>query len=73
MFGYSSDEYNRIWNDLGKNPTNDKINYAQSYLLKNAVVLPLVSEDTVFAVAKGTSGIYFCGNRANVYFYKGQK
>lgn len=72
-FGYSSDEYNRIWNDLGNNPTNDKINYAQSYLLKNAVVLPLVSEDTVFAVAKGTSGIYFCGNRANVYFYKGQK
>ena len=73
VFGYSSDEYNRIWNDLNNNPTNDKINYAQSYLLKNAVVLPLASEDTVFAVAKGTSGIYFCGNRANVYFYKGQK
>ena len=73
VFVYSSDEYNRIWNDLGNNPTNDKINYAQSYLLKNAVVLPLVSEDTIFAVAKGTSGIYFCGNRANVYFYKGQK
>ncbi len=73
VFGYSSDEYNRIWNDLGNNPTNDKINYAQSYLLKNAVVLPLVSEDTVFAVAKGTTGIYFCDNRANVYFYKGQK
>lgn len=73
VFSYSSDEYNRVWNDVKNNPTNDKINYAQSYLLKNAVVLPLVSEDTVFAVAKGTSGIYFCGNRANVYFYKGQK
>lgn len=73
VFSYSSDEYNRIWNDLNNNPTNDKINYAQSYLLKNAVVLPLASEDTVFAIAKGTSGIYFCGNRANVYFYKGQK
>lgn len=73
VFSYSSDEYNRIWNDVKNNPTNDKINYAQSYLLKNAVVLPLVSEDTVFAVAKGTNGIYFCGNRANVYFYKGQK
>ncbi len=73
VFSYSSDEYNRIWNDVKNNPTNDKINYAQSYLLKNAVVLPLVSEDTVFAVAKGTTGIYFCGDRANVYFYKGQK
>lgn len=73
VFSYSSDEYNRIWNDVKNNPTNDKINYAQSYLLKNAVVLPLISEDTVFAVAKGTSGIYFCGDRANVYFYKGQK
>lgn len=73
VFLYSSDEYNRIWNDLKNNPTDDKINYAQSYLLKNAVVLPLVSENTVFAIAKGTIGIYFCGNRANVYFYKGQK
>lgn len=73
VFSYSSDEFNRVYNDLVNNPTNDKINYAQSYLLKNAVVLPVVSENTVFALAKGTSGIYFCGDRANVYFYKGQK
>ena len=73
VFLYSSGEYNRIWSDVKNNSTNDKINYAQSYLLKNAVVLPLVSEDTVFAISKGTSGVYFCGNRANVYFYKGQR
>ena len=35
VFGYSSDEYNRIWNDLGKNPTNDKINYAHNSPLFN--------------------------------------
>lgn len=73
VFNYSSDEYNRLWNDMKNNPTNDNINLCQSYLLKNAVLLPIIEENTVFAMAKDTSGIYFSGDSANVYFYKGQK
>lgn len=71
--GYSSDEYDRIVKELKINPTAEKAVYAQSYLLKNAVVLPLFSENTVFAMAKNVNGIYFAGDSSNIYFYKGQK
>ena len=70
---YKSDEFDRLVNDLKVTPTNDKAVYCQSYLLKNAVVLPLYTETTTYAVHKDTSGIYFSGDSENLYFYKGQK
>ena len=70
---FSSDEYDRLWNELKNNETQENALLCESYLLKNAIVLPLSVENTVFAMAKGTSGIYFCGDSANLYFYKGQK
>lgn len=73
FFGYSSEEYDRLWQELRNYPDASKAVYCQSYLLKNAVVLPLYYENSVFAAAKGVEGIYFCGDSANVYFYKGQK
>ena len=73
VMGYSSDEYNRIVADLRNNPTKAKASYCESYLLKNAVLLPVQFEATVFAVAKGSSGVYFAGDSSNIYFYKGQK
>lgn len=72
-FGYSSDEYDRLWYNLKNNETQENALLCESYLLKNAIVLPLSVENTVFAMAKGTSGIYFCGDSANIYFYKGHK
>ncbi len=69
--GYSSAEYDRIVKDLMANPTNEQAVYAQSYLLKNAVILPLATEKTVFALAKDVTGVYFAGDSSNVYFYKG--
>ncbi|MGN1162215.1 MAG: hypothetical protein ACI4SX_08225, partial [Candidatus Fimenecus sp.] len=73
VFKYESEEYNRIFNELKISPSGEKISYCQSFLLKNGVILPLFCESTVFAVAKNTSGVYFCGDTANVYFYKGLK
>ncbi len=70
---YSSNEYDRIVEALRNNPTTANATYCESYLLKNAVILPLKHENTVFAVAKGTSGVYFAGNSSNIYFYKGRK
>jgi hypothetical protein len=55
------------------NATKEKAIYCESYLLKNAVVLPLSYENTIFAVAKGTTGVYSAGDSSNIYFYKGQK
>lgn len=69
---YSSEEYDRIYNELKEMPTVEKADYCQSYLLKNAVVLPVARGNTVFATAKGVSGIYFYGDSSNLYFYKGQ-
>ena len=73
VLNYSSAEYDRIVKDLKANPTVEKAVYAQSYLLKNAVVLPICTENSVFATADDVSGIFFVGDRANIYFYKGQK
>ena len=70
---YDSDEFNRLANDLKASPTNEKTVYCQSYLLKNAVVLPLFEETTTYAVHKDASGIYFSGDSNNLYFYKAQK
>lgn len=70
---YNSAEYNRIVKDLKATPTIEKATYAQSYLLKNAVLLPICTENSVFATAEDVSGIFFVGDRANIYFYKGQK
>ena len=70
---YNSDEFNRLVGDLKNSPNNEKTVYCQSYLLKNAVVLPLFEETTTYAVNKDTSGIYFAGDRSNMYFYKAQK
>lgn len=70
---YDSDEFNRLVNDLKVSPTNEKTVYCQSYLLKNAVVLPLFEEATTYAVHKDSSGIYFSGDSSNMYFYKAQK
>lgn len=69
----SSGEYDRLVSELKKSPDTQKAAYCQSYLLKNAVALPLYTENTVFALAKGVTGIYFYGDSSNVYFYKGQK
>lgn len=73
VLNYTSAEYDRIVEDLKANPTVEKATYAQSYLLKNAVLLPIVTENSVFAVAEDVNGVFFVGDRANIYFYKGQK
>ena len=70
---YSSDEYDRLVTDYKMYPSEEKCRDCQSYLLKNAVVMPITTENTVFVCAKGTTGIYLCGDTSNVYFYKGQK
>ena len=68
VFGYSSEEYDRIVDDLSMTSSKDKAIYCESYLLKNAVVLPLSYENTIFAVAKGTTGVYSAGDSSNIYF-----
>ena len=73
IFGYSSEEYDRQVEDMISKSSKTKAISCESYLLKNAVALPLEYENTVMATAKGVDGIYFAGDCANIYFYKGQK
>lgn len=73
IMNYKSDEFDRLVKDLRNSPSNEKVVYCQSYLLKNAVVLPLFEETTTYAVNKDASGIYFTGDSSNMYFYKAQK
>ncbi len=72
-FAYSSEEYDRLVTELRNNPEKSNAAYCESYLLKNGIVLPIQYENTVFAVAKGSSGVYFAGDSSNIYFYKGKK
>ncbi len=73
IMNYNSNELDRLVKDLQGSSTNEKIVYCQSYLLKNAVVLPLFEETTTYAVHKDATGIYFSGNSNNLYFYNAQK
>ncbi len=69
---YTSEEYDRIYNNFKLSPSNENATYCQTYLLKNAVVMPISSESTTFVVAKDVSGVYFAVDSSNIYFYKGQ-
>ncbi len=73
VFGYSSGEYDRMIGELKVNSSQEKVADCESHLLKNAIVMPMNYKDTIFAVAKGTSDVYSAGDKANIYFYKGQK
>lgn len=71
--GYASEEYDRIFADLTKNPTQKNLVYAQSFLIENAVITPLYFDSQYFICAEGVSGIYFVYDASNVYFSKGRK
>lgn len=73
VFGYASEEFDKLTETLEKTPDSKTISLCQSHLLKNAVLLPLYTQETVFAVAKDTENVYFCVDSTNVYFYKGLK
>mgnify|MGYP003302838957 CR=1 FL=1 len=70
---FASEEFDRLLSELRINPTKEKTAYCESYLLKNAVILPLYYDSTVVATAKDSSGVYFAGDSSGIFFYKGQK
>lgn len=69
---YSSEEYDRIVEELKKSPTVKNADYCRSYLMKNAVLMPISFDSAILAVAKNSTGIYLAGDSSNIYFYKGQ-
>ena len=73
ILNYKSEEYDKLYNELKENYSNEKAIYCESFLQKNGVVLPICSKKTVFATKSDVEGIYIGTDSANVYFYKGQK
>ncbi len=73
ILSYSSDEYDRLFSELNENPTNEKLSYMQSFLIENAVAVPVFFDSRYFVCAEGVSGIYFVSDTSNIYFYKGRK
>lgn len=73
FISYSSEEYDRIIADLTENPTNEGLVYAQSFLIENAVVIPVHFDSQYFICAEGVSGIYFVYDTSNIYFCQGRK
>ncbi len=69
---YKSEEYDRIYSDFRLSPSEAKATDCQTYLLKNAVVMPVADENSVFVISKDISGVYCAFDSANIYFYKGQ-
>ena len=69
---YTSEEYDRIYNDFRHSPSETKATECETYLLKNAVVMPVADGNSVFVVAKDVNGVYCAFDSANIYFYKGQ-
>lgn len=71
--GYKSEEYNRIFDNLTENPTQENLTYAQSFLIENAIVIPLQFSSKYFVCAENVNGIYFVYDASNIYFGKGRK
>lgn len=71
--GYKSEEYDRIFNDLAESPTADRLAYAQSFLIENAIVTPLQFDSKYFVCGETVSGIYFVYDTSNIYFSEGRK
>lgn len=71
--GYKSEEYDRIFDDLTENPTQENLNYAQSFLIENAIVIPLQFDSKYFVCGETVSGIYFVYDTSNIYFSEGRK
>lgn len=71
--GYKSEEYDRIFADLTENPTLENLNYAQSFLIENAIVIPIQFDSRYFVCGDDVSGIYFVYDASNIYFVKGRK
>ncbi len=70
---YTSEEYDRIFEDLTEKPTAKNLSYAQSFLIENAIVTPLYFDSQYFATAEGVSGLYYVADTSNVYFGNGRK
>ncbi len=68
---YSSEEYDRMYNEFKLSPLENRATECQTYLLKNAIVMPVADENSVFAVAKDVTGVYCAFDSSNIYFYKG--
>ena len=71
--GYKSEEYNRIFDNLTENPTQENLTYAKSFLIENAIVIPLQFDSKYFVCGEAVSGIYFVYDTSNIYFGKGRK
>jgi oligopeptide transport system substrate-binding protein len=75
IFNYSSPDYDSLLNQIrtAGNPRQSAglCELAQNHLLQNAVVYPLFSQSSYFALAKGVSGIYTSPAGEYVYFING--
>lgn len=71
--GYKSEEYDRIFADLTENPTQENLTYVQSFLIENAIVIPIQFDSRYFVCGDDVSGIYFVYDTSNIYFGKGRK
>ncbi|MCR4594494.1 MAG: peptide ABC transporter substrate-binding protein [Clostridiales bacterium] len=72
-FGLKSNEYDRIFAGMNEKTDMNTVSKAQNYLVQNAIVIPLYYDSTCFVLAKNVEGIYFVGNRSNVYYAEGMK
>lgn len=71
--GYASEEYDRIFSALTESPTQENLAYAQSFLIENAIVIPIRFDSQYFLCSKDVSGIYFVYDASNIYFCEGRK
>ena len=72
-FGFKSEDYDKAFAAMKKKTNMNTVSKVQNYLTGKAVVIPLYYDSTCFVLAKDVEGIYFAGNRSNVYFAEGMK
>ncbi len=78
IFNYNSNEYSLLMSEMRANSGDFSAlkNYcerAEELLLKDAVMLPVIFENSYFITGKDTGGIYFYSSQSNISFFKAVK
>ncbi len=78
IFNYTSDEYSQLLSEMRANlgdysALKDCCERAESILTADAVMFPVLYENSYFITNKDTGGIYFYSSQSNISFFKAVK
>lgn len=73
ILNFSDKKYDSLITKAIEKSTANALLECENYLLDNAVIYPVFNQNSYFATAKNTDGIYFYSNEHNVFFMNAER